>query len=194
MIQTKIIAVADQKLFYVILGCTPQGRHTEQHDVFFGIAESLAGLKKDMAAFWPGSGTLHIDCWREVTHVDGYEVRIVERNEAQERSGHLFFINLGGYLPGSFEEHHHKLLAVARNMGEAVQKAKQTKFYIDYNTDDKKGASHVDNKYGVDVDDVLNVEDILPAVQKEKFALQLIKREGLQEDKLHIGYLKWSSI
>lgn len=194
MLNQKTLAVENHKLFYVILGCTPPGRHTEQHDVFFGIGESLADLKEDMSAFWPDSGRLHIDCWREVTNVDGYEVSITYRNEADGKSDHLFFLNLGGYLPGSFEEHHYKLLAVARNMGAAVQKAKQTKFYLDYNTDDKKGASHVDNKYGVDVDEILNVEDILPAATKEKFALRLIKKHGVPEDILHIGYLKWNLI
>ncbi|OJU26495.1 MAG: hypothetical protein BGN92_05680 [Sphingobacteriales bacterium 41-5] len=182
------------KLFYLLLGCTPANRHTEQHDVFFCIGESLSLIKEDIAAFWHDGGKIHIDCWREVASVDGYEVSICDRDDAEEKSENLFFINLGGYLPDSFEEHHYKLLTVTKDMAGAVSKAKQTKFYIDYNTDDKKGVSHVDNKYGVDVDEIFNVEDILPQHQKEKFAIQLTKKENLTEDQLHIGYLKWSNI
>ena len=181
------------KLFYILLGCTPEGRHTEQHDVFFCIGESLAAVKPDIAAFWPDAGKIHIDCWREVNYVDGYEISIVEKdNEAKEMN--LFFINLGGYLPRSFEEHHYKLLAVAEDMGTAVHIAKQTDFYLQYNTTDKKGTSHVDNKYGVDVDEIFNVEDILPQQQKQKFSIVLKKKDNLPEDELHIGYLKWDKI
>ena len=41
------------KLFYIIIGCTPKGRHTEQHDVFFGIAENIRDLVPEMINFWP---------------------------------------------------------------------------------------------------------------------------------------------
>lgn len=178
------------KLFYLLLGCTPAGRHTEQHDVFFGIGKGLKDIIPDIKAFWPGSGKIHIDSWREVTAVDGFRVSITEKEAIPEKYQHLFFINLGGYLPGSFEEHHYKLLTIAENMAQAIRNAKQTSFYKDYNTEDKNGISHVDNKYGVDVDEVLNVADILPANQKERFTILLHPQENLVEDQLHIGYLK----
>ena len=38
----------------------------------------------------------------------------------------LFFINLGGYKPGDFEEYHYKTLTVAQSMAQAVKAAKQT--------------------------------------------------------------------
>lgn len=45
----------------VLLGCTPKGRTTEQHDVFFGIAENLSELTSQMNKFWPeAKGKLHI--------------------------------------------------------------------------------------------------------------------------------------
>lgn len=182
------------KLFYLLLGCTPQGRHTEQHDVFFCIGKNLKEIVNDIHAFWPDGGRIHIDAWREVKYVSGYEVSICDREAATQKDQNLFFINLGGYLPGSFEEHHYKLLAVAKDMGDAVKIAKQTDFYKQYNTDDNKGVSHVDNKYGVDVDEIFDVEDILPKNQKVKFAIRLTKKEALQEDELHIGYLKLDNI
>ncbi|MGC4231579.1 MAG: DUF1543 domain-containing protein [Niabella sp.] len=182
------------KLFYLLLGCTPPGRHTEQHDVFFCIGKSLQDILPDIKAFWPGAGKIHIDSWREVTTVEGYSISITEKTTPVPKNQNLFFINLGGYLPGSFEEHHYKLLTVADGMAQAIQNAKQTSFYKDYNTDNKKGVSHVDNKYGVDVDEVLNVQDILPAAQKDRFAIVISKEEGLIEDELHIGYLKLDKV
>ena len=41
------------KLYMVMLGCTPKGRFTEQHDIFFGIGNSLKELIPNMKAFWP---------------------------------------------------------------------------------------------------------------------------------------------
>ncbi|WP_241775057.1 DUF1543 domain-containing protein [Chryseobacterium sp. ERMR1:04] len=68
------------KLFYMILGATPNGRNIEQHDVFFGIAENLKELVPHIKEFWKDSeGKIHIDCWQEVNFADGYEVNIVER-------------------------------------------------------------------------------------------------------------------
>lgn len=154
------------KLFYLLLGCTPPGRHTEQHDVFFCIGKSLAELVPHIHAFWPeAEGKIHIDAWREVNTVKGYKISVTARGTQAPKSAQLFFINLGGYQPGVFEEYHYKLLAVAKNLGEAVQQAKQTSFYKEYNAA-AQAASHVDNKYGVDVDEVFTVEDILPAAQK----------------------------
>lgn len=50
------------KLFMLMLGCTPIGRNTEQHDVFFTIASSIKyrgslifGLKqKEISISMPG--------------------------------------------------------------------------------------------------------------------------------------------
>ena len=94
------------KLFYVILGATPIGRNIEQHDVFFGIGENLKDLVPDMKKFWPeAKGKIHIDCYQEVQFVDGFEVKIVEKT-SESVENHLFFINLGGYQNGKFEELH----------------------------------------------------------------------------------------
>lgn len=180
----------EYKLFYLLLGCTPAGRHTEQHDVFFCIGKTPDAVIPDIQNFWPeANGKIHIDAWREVTVVDGYRIRAEERAHRNVQQEQLFFINLGGYLPGSFEEYHHKLVTIAGSMGAAIQRAKQTAFYKDYNAA-AKAVSHIDNKYGVDVDDVFNVEDILPVYQKERFMLTITKEDGLAEDPVGIGYLK----
>lgn len=175
------------KLYKVLLGCTPKGRLTEQHDIFFGIGTSIEVLIPDMYTFWPNGGRLHVDSWREVTHVGEYAVSITQK---QHDTGieKLFFINLGGYKPGDFEEYHYKTLIVANTMGEAVKAAKQTTFYKHCGFEG--AVSHIDDKYALDIDDMYNVEDILLPCYKEKYSLNITKTAHPVEDELHIGYLK----
>jgi hypothetical protein len=180
----------------ILLGCTPKGRHTEQHDIFFGIGTSLSDLKIPMTDFWPeAEGRIHIDAWREVTSVDGYSVNIVLCEEAIKNStgSRLFFLNLGGYKRNEFEEYHYKILTVAENKGLAVQKAKQTSFYI-HTGFEVNASSHIDDKYGIDVDDVYQIEDILPAIIKEKYSIQISRDENILPDELFLGYLKLDKI
>ena len=67
------------RLFMLLIGCSPEGRNTEQHDVFFGIGNSMRELVPDIIAFWPeAKGKLHLDAWREVNHVNGFSVKVVE--------------------------------------------------------------------------------------------------------------------
>ncbi len=172
----------------VLLGATPKGRLIEQHDIFFGIGTSLESLKADMYAFWPDAGQLHVDSWREVTHVDGYDITIVPKAEAQPGNEKLFFINLGGYKPDDLEEFHYKMLAVAETMGEAVKQSKKTAFYKHFGF--RGAASHVDDKYGIDVDDMYKVEDILAQQFREKYSLKITPDESGTPDELHIGYVK----
>lgn len=175
------------KLFMVLLGCRPPGRFTEQHDIFFGIGNSLKDLVPEIITSWPEANKkIHVDAFREVKSVDGYTMEITERSEALEAGGdNLFFINLGGYKAGEFDEFHYKMLTVAKTQGEAIRLAKQTAFYK--HTGFKGAPSHIDDKYGIDVDDIFQVSDILPAVFKEKYSIKIIKRE-MEEDELFLGY------
>jgi hypothetical protein len=176
------------KLFMVLLGCTPKGRLTEQHDIFFGIGRSVHDLIPQMYAFWPDGGQLHIDSWREVTQVGNYKVTIAGSN-AQQQEQKLFFINLGGYKAGEFEEYHYKTLVVASTMGEAVKAAKQSVFFKQYNLKGG-GESHIDDKYALEADDLHNVEEVLPETMKKKYSIVLTPAAGAKEDELHIGYTK----
>lgn len=169
-----------------MLGATPPGRLTEQHDIFFGIGTSLKDLVPQMKAFWPGV-RIHIDAWREVTRVGDFRIEIRDRNP-ESHAPHLFFINLGGYRPGEFEEYHYKVLAVADTMAAASKQAKSTHFYKHVGF---KGAeSHIDDKYGLDVDDIYNVADILPQHDKQRFSLHFTRADEAPEDELHIGYVR----
>ncbi|MGK4568896.1 DUF1543 domain-containing protein [Flavobacterium sp. 3HN19-14] len=178
------------KLYMVILGATPPGRLTEQHDIFFGIGNSLSALVTEMKASWPeAKGKIHIDAWREVTVVDNHSIRIVPKSGSIPSEQKLFFINLGGYKPGEFEEYHYKVLAVGESLSEATKKSKATTFYKHFGF--KGATSHIDDKYGIDIDDIYKVEDILHDSFKQQYALEIMTSEAvLPEDELHIGYVR----
>lgn len=177
------------KLFHIILGATPNGRNIEQHDVFFGIAETLKDLVPAVKNFWPeAKGKIHIDCYQEVKFVDGFEIEIVEQ-KVKEDENQLFFINLGGYQVGQFQEFHEQFLMVGKSMSEIIKRVKQTTFYKTMGFEN--ATSHIDDKHGVDIDDIFKVNDILPLEMKEKYSIVLKKSVAeVQENKTAIGYLK----
>ncbi|ANI90653.1 hypothetical protein A9P82_06645 [Arachidicoccus ginsenosidimutans] len=176
------------KLYMLLLGCKPDGRHTEQHDILFAIGTSLKDLIPQINDFWKDASKIHIDSWREVTSVNNNAIEIVERKSFIEQPEKLFFINLGGYKPNEFEEFHYKVLAVNAEKSLAIQQVKETVFYK------QKMSPHIDDKYGVDVDDIYDVEEILPAQLKEKYALKISHGMAGKEDELHIGYVKLNEL
>jgi hypothetical protein len=171
----------------VLLGSKPKGRNTEQHDVFFGIAHSLIELYPDLIDFWPDAKGLHIDAWREVNVVEGYRIAVECRapdSGAALSLGHsLFFINLGGYQEFKFEEQHYVVLSVQPDKASAIKKAKETLFF------QNKTSSHVDDKYGIDVDDIYQIEDILVSSHKSKYKIMLTPSADLTEDVIQLGYI-----
>jgi hypothetical protein len=176
-------------LFMIMLGCKPPGRHTEQHDIFFTIAESIADTKADVLNFWPeANGRVHMDAWRAVTKVEGYGIKVVPKSSNSKPSGlKLFFINLGGYREGEFDEPHYKLLIVAKDKAEASRQAKQTAFYK--HTGFAGAPSHIDDRYGVDVDDAFEINDVLAADLKAMYQLEITPESDLEADPLTLGYM-----
>ena len=151
------------KLFYIIIGCTPKGRHTEQHDVFFGIAENIRDLVPEIINFWPeAKGKLHVDAYREVNFVNGYQVEVVEKSK-KSTAETLFFFNLGGYLPDVLQEYHKQVLVVEKSLSEATKKVKNMTnnvmvIWLDYdeNTDSyRKDTSleEIGELFGIDMDE-----------------------------------------
>jgi hypothetical protein len=174
------------------MGCKPNGRNIEQHDIYFGIGDSIRELLPGLVSSWPGEHKIHLDAWREVTQVDGYQVEVIPAHSARDTgTARLFFINLGGYKQGEFEEFHYKMLVAAEDKATAVDRAKQTAFYR--HTGFEGANSHIDDKYGVDVDDVYEITDILPPGFKQKFKLSLHPVNVSREDEVHLGYFKLSS-
>ena len=142
------------KLYMLLLGSKAPKRNVEQHDYFFGIATSLKELVPEIKAFWPEAGaSIHVDGWREVNQVDGYQINILPKEAEQKSSLHkLFFTNLGGYQAGKLAEQHYIVLSVKDDRASAIQHAKKTVFF---KTNSIKGANaHIDEKYGVDIDDI----------------------------------------
>ena len=187
--------MSSPKLFMLLIGCRPAGRHTEQHDVFFTIGHQLKELIPAMKNFWPeAKKNIHLDAWREVKQVGNYDVTIVPKKSTANHvsAAKLFFINLGGYKPGEFDEFHYKMLLACKDRAAAIKESKQTAFYK--HTGFKGAPSHVDDKYGVDVDDLFEIEDILPANVKETYQLVLTPAIIKQEDNLHLGYFRFDKL
>lgn len=177
----------------LLIGCTPKGRNTEQHDVFFTIGHSIRDVIPQAKAFWPEADSkIHFDAWREVTNVDGFSIEVVDDPGIASQT-QLFFINLGGYKPNEFEEFHYKMIVAAPEKGAAIARSKATAFFR--HTGFKGATAHIDDKYGVDVDDIFAIKDILPAEIKKRYSLRITPAPGpLPEDELHLGYFKLESV
>lgn len=185
-------------LYMIKIGAKPKGRLIEQHDIFFGVADDISELVPIVDKHWPEvSGKWHFDAYRTVTKVDNYRVEWSEENQLEtDLNGlKLFFINLGGYLPGHFEEYHHKLLIVATNQDEAVSIAKEKDFYQQYTYDDggcASSVSHIDDKMSVDIDDIYDVNGLLS--QGRLIITAITENIDLPEDEQVIGYISLKSM
>lgn len=184
----------EAKLFFFLVGCKLPGRHTEQHDVFMGIGRSVRDCIPALQNFWPDAINLHIDCWREVTNVNGYAVKVFPKTPKRDLGSGLFlyFINLGGYRNGEFEEFHFREIVAAPNLLEAVKLAKKTPFYKQYGF--KGAVAHIDNKYGVDVDEIYPVEEMLAEPDKSHFSIVVSNELTSVPDTLHLGYTTISKL
>ena len=182
------------KLFMVLIGCTPKGRVTEQHDIFLGIASKLEELGPALKIFWPeAAGKFHIDAWREVTVVDNYSIEVITDLDQENSDLNLFFLNLGGYKMGEFEEYHYKMLSISENLATAVKKSKKTAFYKHCGF--KGAVTHIDEKYGIDIDNSHKVIDLLDSETKSNYQLKITALSDAKDaDKFHIGYLKLKAI
>lgn len=179
------------KLYMLLLGSKAPRRNVEQHDYFFGIAHSLKELVPDIKAFWPEAGnSIHVDGWREVNTVGSHQIKVALKDDhTAPVTKKLFFINLGGYQANKLEEQHYIVLGVHDDRIEAIKDAKKTVFF---KSNSVKGAnSHIDEKYGIDVDDIYKIEDILSPLHKELYHIEITALEGsLPEDEIHLGYFK----
>ena len=209
------------KLFMLKIGARPQGRLIEQHDVMFVIANSLSETIESVNQHWPAvKNNWHLDAWREVKRVGDYQILLSKNsfsedglskdkaladdrvdNKLDSQDKQLYFVNLGGYLPGQFEEFHYKTLVVAETLGKATAQVKKTAFYQDYTFDNvdtaKSGVatSHVDDKHQLDLDDIHCVADLLPNdVALTIQPLTEHEKNQLPDDALHIGYLSLKQI
>jgi len=135
-------------LYVVMLGGTHARARIELHDVVFVDAVRLADAHDELRSLWFGEKRgVHIDSWLEVDGVDGYQVRFSDAAPAPGEL-RLYFLNLGGYVPGEFGEAHRYPLVVATDAAQAKAKgrtlATQARWQLPH------------------VDAVLEVDDCLP--------------------------------
>lgn len=191
-------------LFMIKIGARPKGRLIEQHDMFFGVGAHISDFVDAINTHWPEvKNAWHLDAYRQVTVVDGHRVQwqpniaSTATNSATETAGaaqdlRLFFINLGGYAVGEFEEYHHKLLIVAPTQAQALKQARRTAFYQQYGFSDADSvfdaAAHIDDKQQVDIDEIYDVNDLLTG---GRLVITPLSEDAKTPaaDKSHIGYL-----
>ena len=76
-----------------MIGSTPQGRFTEQHDIFFAIHNSLQGLIPQIKDFWPkAEGKLYIDVWRQFVTVPDFTIEIIAEAESENLVSDKLFL------------------------------------------------------------------------------------------------------
>ena len=112
-------------LYLVYLGGRIQGCHIEMHDVRFVVGDKIEDTYSKLKAQWVGDkGSVHMDSYMHIQHIDGYKVGVIEG--AHEQPEKLYFVNLGAYRADSLAEQHDFALYVARSSEEAKQRAKDS--------------------------------------------------------------------
>ncbi len=120
----------DLSLFLVVLGGRASKSNIEVHDVRWVVGETINETFPTLRKEWFGKQKgLHIDSYKEIKYIDGYEIKITEANETYPedsfcRNKSLWFINLGGYTPEKMSEEHSFRLVVANSVLQAKRKAK----------------------------------------------------------------------
>lgn len=183
-----------QYLWLLQLGATVPGRLTEQHDVYLDISPNLLGLKNAVRQFWAGATSLHLDGYERVEFVGGHKISVVETGTVKPSGLNLFFLNLGGYQPESVIEFHHQMFIVAETMQEAISQAKRSDFFRNMGV--PGGPSHVDNRYGVAVDEIFSVKDILSAFTRLQYDLNIepVAPQHIRPNLRAAGYFKLNEL
>jgi len=113
------------KIFAIYIGGELAGANIELHDMRFVLAESIEETHEALRHQWWGRpGSLHIDCWSELSHADGYKITL--ECHASMDANKLFYVNLGGYDPAHFTEMHKNMFVVAETESKAKIRALKT--------------------------------------------------------------------
>ena len=121
-------------LFAIYIGGDIADCNLELHDLRFVVADDIEGTYDQLRSEWWGTpASLHVDCWAELTHADGYRIDLMP--EPAKGSQKLFFIHLGGY-DGTFGEAHQNIFLVAENaQGAKARAVKSVKGWKDTHRD-----------------------------------------------------------
>ena len=124
------------RLFAIYIGGEHPAANIEVHDMRFVAAPSIEATYETLLAQWWGrEGTLHIDCWSEISQADGYEISLAPTPyEGKEK---LYYVNLGGYDGVTFAEQHRNVFVVADSLPAAKARAiKQAAGWTDAHRDE----------------------------------------------------------
>ena len=123
-------------LFIVVLGGRTKSGHIEQHDVRWVIGSKIEDTFSQLRNEWFGNPHgLHIDSYIKIKYIEGHHIIVKEQNicvgdnKINKVNSNfivnksLWFVNLGGYDPGSLFEKHRCGLFVAKTSLEAKKKA-----------------------------------------------------------------------
>ena len=91
-----------------------------------------------------------------------------------------------------FEEFHYKMVVAAADKSTAIKAAKRTAFFKHTHFDGAN--SHIDDQYGVDVDDVYKIEEVLSSSTLSQYQIVLSDALVEKQDELHLGYFKLSTL
>ena len=92
-------------LFIVVLGGRSSKSNIEIHDVRWVLGQSIEDTFPELRKQWLGrTSGLHIDSYKCIKYVDGYEIVISKSNKIRLTNPEivdlsLWFVNLGGYNP-----------------------------------------------------------------------------------------------
>ena len=110
------------RLFAIYIGGEHPGANIEVHDMRFVVAPAIEATHATLLAEWWGrEGSLHVDCWSEISQADGYTVSL--RPEPFEGPERLYYVNLGGYDGVNFAEQHRNVFVVADSLPAAKARA-----------------------------------------------------------------------
>ena len=167
-------------LFIVVLGGRSLKSNIELHDVRWVLGETIEDTFPELRKQWLGKiSGLHIDSYKCIKYVDGYEIVISRSNKDSLISQRiddlsLWFVNLGGYNPKKMYEEHEFNLIVAKNAIEAKRKAKRN---WDSNLENKHNDAYSGIKYLEEVDD-------LPPIKIKNWEINLIPDPEERNEKL----------
>lgn len=112
------------KLFALYIGGEHPRANIELHDMRFVAAPSIRETYDELRNQWWGTpDSLHLDCWAELEHADGYDVEL--KPEPFDGEEKLYYVNLGGYDGTDFIERHKNVFVVATNLAAAKSRALQ---------------------------------------------------------------------
>jgi hypothetical protein len=122
-------------LYLVVLGGKAKKANIELHDVRWVVGSKIEDTYDTLRNDWFGTlKGLHIDSYKKIRYIDGYKINLInlEKDKIDKKEilktnkakKHLWFVNIGGYVPTSMQEKHEFGLVIASNKLEAKNIAK----------------------------------------------------------------------